>query len=146
MDQRMKWIARGMATALFAVSVQAQSGQPAPATVKPKSTAAAGKADAGTQSGQANGARNSGHATESVEYKDPEDMTTRYRPGNNKTTKAPGASSGSSAAAHTDAKQPGIPACDGASKDAAKCAPAPATSGGQSTQHVNKVEGFTVKQ
>lgn len=27
------------------------------------------------------------HSHETVEYKDPEDMTTRYRPGNNKTTK-----------------------------------------------------------
>jgi len=27
------------------------------------------------------------HSHETVEYKDPEDMTTRYRPGNNKTTR-----------------------------------------------------------
>jgi hypothetical protein len=30
---------------------------------------------------------NQAHSHETVEYKDPEDMTTRYRPGNNKTTK-----------------------------------------------------------
>ena len=38
------------------------------------------------------------HSHETVEYKDPEDMTTRYRPGNNKTTKSnkPAPSSASS--------------------------------------------------
>lgn len=33
-------------------------------------------------------AAKSGSGHETVEYKDPEDMTTRYRPGNNKTTRA----------------------------------------------------------
>ena len=35
---------------------------------------------------------------ETVEYKDPEDMTTRYRPGNNKTSKIDGGSGGAASA------------------------------------------------
>jgi hypothetical protein len=92
------------------------------------------------------------HSHETVEYKDPEDMTTRYRPGNNKTTRLPSraatsAATTTAAAAGAAAGQPAsdadakkhvanikwtektvtLPACDGASKDAAKCATAPAT-------------------
>jgi len=137
-------------------------------------------------------AKNSAHATESlnttpkasatatttghetVEYKDPEDMTTRYRPGNNKTTRtsAPGTlpptAPTATAAADADAKkhvsnikwqdrEVGFPACDGASKDAAKCAAAPtpptaaATSkptatDAQTSKHTGKIDSFTVKQ
>jgi hypothetical protein len=111
---------------------------------------------------------------ETVEYKDPEDMTTRYRPGNNKTTQTPETPNAGTAtanpagtpAAPTDAKkhianvkyndrQAGIPALDAGSKDAAKTKavppPTPTTSkpGASTTQdskHVNKVDSFTVKQ
>jgi hypothetical protein len=76
---------------------------------------------------------------ETVEYKDPEDMTTRYRPGNNKTSSAesPATTTASGEpASDADAKKhvanikwsdrtASLPACDGASKDAAKCAVAP---------------------
>jgi hypothetical protein len=109
-----------------------------------------------------------------VEYKDPEDMTTRYRPGNNKTTKAPEASATGAAAttpagtpaATTDAKKhianvkyadgkTTVPSLDGASKDAAKAKAAPSpgaatnthgASTDQDSKHVNKVDSFTVKQ
>jgi hypothetical protein len=97
--------------------------------------------------------KNSGHASETVEYKDPEDMTTRYRPGNNKTTSAPAtapasqpATAAGKATQASGAKQPSIPACDGASKNAAKCAAAPPASGTPAAKHVNKVDSFTVKQ
>jgi hypothetical protein len=122
-------------------------------------------------------AKNSGHASESlstssdsaapkthdtVEYKDPEDMTTRYRPGNNTpaTSTADPAQSDASAKKHVagvkyENRQVALPACDGASKDAAKCvasppaAPpngkdsAPAT---QDSKRTNKIDSFTVKQ
>jgi hypothetical protein len=88
-------------------------------------------------------AKSSAHATETVEYKDPEDMTTRYRPGNNKTT-----------AVSPDVTKPAgdarekvtIPACDGASKDAAKCAAAPPPPSAQAATHKSKIDSFTVKQ
>jgi hypothetical protein len=131
-------------------------------------------------------AKNSGHASESlgatpkasaasnstshetVEYKDPEDMTTRYRPGNNKITTLPPTAPTGTPAAEADAKkhvsnikwqdrEVGFPACDGASKDAAKCvapptppaAPAtakPAATDAQTSKHTGKVDSFTVKQ
>lgn len=73
-------------------------------------------------------------------------MTTCYRPGNNKKAaeQGPDTSSGSSAAAHATAKEGGIPACDGASKDAARCAAS--SSGSQKDARVNKVDSFTWKQ
>jgi hypothetical protein len=119
---------------LFTVAAVAQgtpstAAKPAvpPATIKPAATGAME------------------HSHETVEYKDPEDMTTRYRPGNNKTTRV--ASPAATAAATTATGQPAsdadakkhvanikwtaktvtFPACDGASKDAAKCAVASAT-------------------
>src|SRR5258708_39507488 len=101
-------------------------------------------------------------------------MTTRYRPGNNKTTRtsAPGTlpptAPTRTPAAEADAKkhvsnikwqdrEVGFPACDGASKDAAKCvapptppaAPAtakPATTDAQTSQHTGKIDSCTVKQ
>jgi hypothetical protein len=109
-----------------------------------------------------------------VEYKEPEDMTTRYRPGNNKTTSVtPGSPSTLPATpttgqAATDAaakkhlagvkyqnREAGFPACDGASKDAAKCVAAPpaapssgtaGTPAAQDSKHTSKVDSFTVKQ
>jgi uncharacterized protein (UPF0333 family) len=88
-------------------------------------------------------AKSNAHATETVEYKDGEDMTTRYRPGNNKTT-----------AVSPDATKPvsngkekvTFPACDGASKDAAKCAAPPPTPSAQAATHKGKVDSFTIKQ
>jgi hypothetical protein len=76
-------------------------------------------------------------------------MTTRYRPGNNKTTTVQttttqSATSADAAKPSGDKKDVGLPACDGASKNAAKCAPA--HPGTQDTTHVNKVDSFTVKQ
>jgi len=99
------------------------------------------------QAPSASDAKNSGHATEKLEYKDPEDMTTRARPGNHKVSEveADVRGGGTAAAAADKTKQTGLPACDGASKDAAKCAAAPA-SGSQAMTRVNKVESFTVKQ
>jgi hypothetical protein len=75
-----------------------------------------------------------------VQYKDPEDMTTRYRPGNNKTTVAPPAAPAVTPATAEQSKKHlagvkyedrsvGFPACDGASKEGASCAPSPSTSG-----------------
>ena len=88
-------------------------------------------------------AKSSAHATATVEYKDPEDMTTRYRPGNNKTT----AVSPDAPKPATDAKDKvTIPACDGASKDAAKCAAAPPAPSAQAATHKGKIDSFTVKQ
>jgi len=88
-------------------------------------------------------AKSSAHATETIEYKDPEDMTTRYRPGNNKTT----AVSPDVPKPASDAKDKvTIPACDGASKDAAKCAAASPAPSVQAATHKGKIDSFTVKQ
>ena len=142
----------------FAASAFAQTtAKPAQPTNQPKtaittareanSGMATGKREA--QSGQASGTptSNSTHAHETVEYKDPEDMTTRYRPGNNKTTTVPtttqSATSADAAKPTGDKKDVGFPACDGASKDAAKCAANPSAS---PSTHVNKVEAITIKQ
>jgi len=120
------------------------------------------------------GAASNTTAHETVEYKDPEDMTTRYRPGNNKTTRTSADPTGAlpptaptgTLAADADAKkhvsnikwmdrEAGIPACDGASKDAEKCAAAPpappatakpAPPDAQDSKHTGKVDSFTVKQ
>ena len=101
-------------------------------------------------------------------------MTTRYRPGNNKTTRTPASPTSAlpptaptgTPATDADAKkhvsnikwqdrEVGFPACDGASKDAAKCAatppaaPAaakPAATDAQDAKHTGKVDSFTVKQ
>ena len=110
-----------------------------------------------------------------MEYKDPEDMTTRYRPGNNKTATVPADSKGTlpatpptgSPAATADTtkhignvkyndKQVTIPALDAASKDAAKSKTAPPAGGAstgaqgastaQDSKRANKVDSFTVKQ
>ena len=169
MNDLLKQVSRGIAAAMLtAAPVFAQTIAAKPSgTAKPQAVSTAREASSGmatgreAQSGMATGrrtveapsdaastAKNSGHATETVEYKDPEDMTTRHRPGNNKTTKTAlgsDTSSGASAAAHATAKEAGLPACDGASKDAAKCSAAPA-SGSQAATRVNKVESFTVKQ
>jgi len=147
-----KQLALGIAAALLAsatVSAQNSTAKPA-ATAKPQavstsreagSSMATGRQAAPAPAGTSTNAKNSGHATEKLEYKDPEDMTTRHRAG----SAAPDTSSGASAAAHATAKEAGLPACDGASKDAAKCVTAPA-SGSHATTRVNKVESFTVKQ
>ncbi|HXE09527.1 MAG TPA: hypothetical protein VN612_16610 [Acidobacteriaceae bacterium] len=143
----------------FFAAASAQTSKTTPsATAKPQAVTTAREASSGMATGReaassptsatSSNAKNSGHATEKVEYKDPEDMTTRYRPGNNKTTKTvqgPDTSSGASAAAHATAKETGLPACDGSSKDAAKCV-APSASSSQAASRMNKVESFTVKQ
>jgi hypothetical protein len=165
-----------------AQTANSKSATPAPATAK---TAAPTTPTTPPQhvdqwpkaTGRAADAKNSGHASESlstssdsaapkthdaVEYKDPEDMTTRYRPGNNTpaTSTADPAQSDASAKKHVagvkyENRQVALPACDGASKDAAKCvasppaAPpngkdsAPAT---QDSKRTNKIDSFTVKQ
>jgi hypothetical protein len=111
-------------------------------------------------------------AQKTVEYKDPEDMTTRYRPGNNKTSTTPAGETlpangqaGSTAAA-ADAKKhvsnvkyndlkTTVPPLDGASKDAAKSkvtSPPTANTSKQApsatpdTTRKNKVDSFPVKQ
>ncbi len=103
-------------------------------------------------------------------YKDPEDMTTRYRPGNNKTAStsdAPVAQTGSAAdakkhignikwsdrqannqtnldAGSKDAAKSATAPLDGASKDAAKSNTV--QTGAKNTKRVTKVDSFTVKQ
>jgi hypothetical protein len=151
-----KQLALGIATALLAsatVSAQNSTAKPA-ATAKTQAVSTAREASSGMATGRqaapapagtSSNAKNSGHATEKLEYKDPEDMTTRTRPGNNKTVGVNAPANGAAAPAADKAKQTGLPACDGASKDAAKCVAAPAT-GSQATTRVNKVESFTVKQ
>src|SRR6185437_6384980 len=139
------------AAALTATPIFAQTSAAKPsATAKPEAVSTAREASSGMATGRqaapapagtSTNAKNSAHATEKLEYKDPEDMTTRHRAG----IAAPDTSSGASAAAHATAKEAGLPACDGASKDAAKCVTAPA-SGSHATTPVNKVESFTVKQ
>jgi len=96
-------------------------------------------------------AKSNAHATETVEYEDGEDMTTRYRPGNNKTTAvqttAQPAASADAAKQSGDKKDVTFPACDGASKDAAKCAaPPPTPPSAQAATHKGKVDSFTIKQ
>ena len=155
----------GIATALLlastavAQSTDSKSSTPAAPTTaatKAKPAATARVDQYGHASGvQATDARSSAHASEkldatvkadvpanaksseTVEYKDPEDMTTRYRPGNNKTTRVP--ANGTStipptaptgqATADAEAKKHvanvkygdrTLPASAGAAKDAAK--------------------------
>jgi hypothetical protein len=124
-------------TLLVPSTVVAQSASPkTPAPATPAKTSAAPAA-----------AKNSAHATETVEYKDPEDMTTRYRPGNNKTT-AVSPDATKPAGDSKEAKEKvTIPACDGASKDAAKCAAAPPTPpSAQAAKHKGSIESLVIKQ
>ena len=119
---------------VFAPAANAQS-----ASTKSKTTTkSAAKAPAAPT------AKSTLHPTETVEYKDPEDMTTRYRPGNNKTT-----------AVSPDATKPvsngkekvTFPACDGASKDAAKCAaPPPTPPSAQAAKHKGSIESIAIHQ
>jgi len=145
------------ATLLFAASASAQGTAKPTSADKPaypittareaSSGMATGRREAA--SGQAGGTptSNSAQAHETVEYKDPEDMTTRYRPGNNKTTTvqttAQPSTSADAAKPSGDKQDVGFPACDGASKDAAKCAANPSASSGT---RVNKVEAISIKQ
>jgi hypothetical protein len=151
---------------LFASAVAQSTGSKTP-TPTPAPTKAA------TPAKPANAAA-APKSHETVEYKDPEDMTTRYRPGNNKTTSVPASSASTLPAspttgqAATDAtakkhlagvkyqnREAGLPACDGASKDPAKCVAAPpaaassgtaSTPAAQDSKGTNKVDSFTVKQ
>ena len=159
----------GSAIALAVLpSAIAQSNAPQ-GTVPAASAAAKAKpVDASSKAGTSS----TTHGT--VEYKDPEDMTTRYRPGNNKTTRTSAdsntglpanAPTGSPAAAPDEKKhvanvkyqdrQATVPALDGASKDAAKSKVAPPTASpsdkkappaAQDASRANKVDSFTVKQ
>jgi hypothetical protein len=155
-----------LANAQNAVPQNTSAATPAAASTKAKPAVKAlnTPANAGTASGT--------HDT--VEYKDPEDMTTRYRPGNNKTSAIPpsGNANGSPTAptgepaTATDAKkhvsnikwsdrQATVPALDAGSKDTAKSKTVvptspnngkPADSTAQNSKHVDKVDSFTVKQ
>ncbi len=135
------------------VSAQNSTAKPA-ATAKPQAVSTAREASSGMATGRqaapvpagtSTNAKNSGHATEKLEYKDPEDMTPRTRADNNKTVGVAVEGNGAAAPAADKSKQTGFPACDGASKDAAKCVTAPA-SGSQATTRVNKIESLTIKQ
>jgi hypothetical protein len=162
-------LALGLVTALaMPSSAIAQNTAPqnpsavAPAAAPTKAKPGVKAADASSKTTIAPGSH------EAVEYKDPEDMTTRYRPGNNKTTALPpgGNAMGSPAGEPADAKkhvanvkyvdrQATVPALDAASKDAAKSktTPPPSPNKGkqpdsatQDSKRANKVDSFTVKQ
>ena len=88
------------------------------------------------------------HQSEVVEYKDGEDMTTRYRPGNNKTTSAAPAVTPASvdqtkkhlAGVKYQDRSAAPPACVAAATDAATCTPPPSTSHGATKVVVPKAK------
>lgn len=129
-----------MAAAMLIGSLaKAQSTASQSSTTPAATTKAKGASAGGTQT---TNAKNSAHASETlsvsgktthdvVEYKDGEDMTTRYRPGNNKTTTALPATppTGQPADAATkkhlagvkyEDRQASSTSLEGASKDASK--------------------------
>jgi len=116
---------------------------------------ATGRREAASGHASGQNAKSSAHATEVIEYKDGEDMTTRTRPGTSKTaaagTTTPAAPAEQPAATPKkqvagvkyEDRQVTLPACDGTSKDSAKCAATPSAS---PSTHVNKVESISIKQ
>lgn len=163
----------------FALGIVTALAVPFPAMAQtttattPAATPTKAKPEVKSQSASSNTATAPGNH-DTVEYKDPEDMTTRYRPGNNKTSAIPVTGNASAsptvpaaaAATPADAKkhvsnikygdrQATVPALDAASKDAAKSKTAPppspnngkpATASDQDSKRANKVDSFTVKQ
>jgi hypothetical protein len=158
MKNLSKQFALGISALLLTIataSAQNSAAKPS-ATAKPQAVTTAREASSGMATGRReaapalpagtqSSAKNSGHATEVIEYKDGEDTTTRYRPGNNKTT-AVQTTSADAAKPNGDKKDVPFPACDGASKDAAKCAAAPPAPSAQTAKRVNKVEAISIKQ